>query len=264
MVRCPCHEDSHPSLAVRLSPTGSPLLHCFGGCTSTREGYLEVLRRLDLDSSPLAVAEPTAVKPPLPTPRLPPLSPDLIAQLPERAYEYLWHRRRISPSVAKRYGLGCAQHRLAIPIWDKDQNLADIRLWLRPSRRDGAQPKIRSWERGRGGQRLFPIPRTPDVLVCGGELDALAAISLGYPAITTTGSESSFPRRLAKELRDLGVKTAHVLLDADDTGRAGTALRVERLREVGIAADPIWWPSDRPKGHDITDEILSTGKLAII
>ena len=32
-ARCPAHDDSSPSLAVRETPDGRILLHCFGGCS---------------------------------------------------------------------------------------------------------------------------------------------------------------------------------------------------------------------------------------
>lgn len=35
MARCPCHEDSTPSLSVREAPDGRVLIHCFGGCGAT-------------------------------------------------------------------------------------------------------------------------------------------------------------------------------------------------------------------------------------
>jgi len=262
MTRCPCHEDKTASLAVRLSPDGSLLLHCFGGCTSTKEGYIRVKEALGVEGG--ALSPPAEATSPAPAP-LPPLSLDLIEPLTEAGYGYLLAKRGVTKAVAQGHDLGRSCARLAIPIGDKDKAVVDIRLCLPPEARDGkTQPKIRSWERGRGGSRLFPLPTTPDILLCGGELDALCAISQGYPAVTTTGSESSFPRKLAQQLSELGVKTAHVLLDNDETGEIGTKLRVERLKEVGIAAAPIYWPANTDQKWDICDEVKASGHLGRI
>ncbi len=32
MVRCPAHDDKIPSLSIKISETGKPLVHCFAGC----------------------------------------------------------------------------------------------------------------------------------------------------------------------------------------------------------------------------------------
>ena len=113
---------------------------------------------------------------------------------------------------------------------------------------------------------MYPLhpDRREEVVLCAGEMDCLALMSLGIHSITTTGSESSFPKRLSKHMRDIGIRKVRVLLDADSTGERGTALRVERLSEQGIEATPVYWPEGVKRGYDVTDSILETGKVAIL
>ena len=95
----------------------------------------------------------------------------------------------------------------------------------------------------------------------GGELDCLCAQSMGYMAVTTTGSESSFPARIARELKALGVLTAHVLLDRDECGDNGALLRKKRLEEAGIYTSVISWPEGTDDKWDVTDEWVKYGSL---
>jgi len=267
MVRCPCHEDTQPSLAVRLAPDGSALYHCFGGCTSTPDGLKEV--REALGGAFVGVTSPTPAE--VVAPALPPLEVTL-DPLTEAGHEIL-AGRGITQATASRFELGCARGRLALPVRDASAKLCDVRLWQSPAKR-GSAPKILSWARGRGGSRLYPlceavngVPRLRqlrDVLLVEGEMDALCACSLGVDAITTTGSGSSFSHKLANQLKELGVRTAHILMDNDITGITGTELRVKRLEEVGIHAAPVWWPKDTGQKWDICDEVKASGHLGRI
>ena len=44
LARCPAHEDSSPSLSIRLMDAGHVLLHCFAGCQTA-----EILAAVALD-----------------------------------------------------------------------------------------------------------------------------------------------------------------------------------------------------------------------
>ena len=258
LLQCPCHEDDLPSLAIKQLPDGRILTHCFAGCN-----WQDVQTALGADPKVRGPFSPSEGHPPPSAPSLPPLDLSVLRPLNGAWYEYLQKERGISPAVADRFHLGRAKGRLALPVWE-DGKVSDIRLWLCPARRvSKADPKIKSWARGRGGSRWYPLwePPSQDVLLVGGELDALCAISMGYPAVTTTGSESSFPAKLAKSLKDMGVRTAHVLLDNDKTGKAGSELRKKRLTEVGIHTCVISFPEGTEDKWDVTDEWVKYGSL---
>ncbi len=60
LARCPCHDDSSPSLAIKESPDGKVLVCCHGGCANA--AVVENLRgrglRLDGGTSPFSPTKP--------------------------------------------------------------------------------------------------------------------------------------------------------------------------------------------------------------
>jgi hypothetical protein len=64
MARCPCHRDRTPSLSIREGTNGTPLVHCFAGCTQ-RE-VIEALDRQGLwDRSRRSISKPAAPRRPV-------------------------------------------------------------------------------------------------------------------------------------------------------------------------------------------------------
>lgn len=263
-TQCPAHDDSTASLSV--AQRGSRLLlFCHAGCT-----FLDIYMGFGLGSGALIHnlgGEPSPSSPPPPKVELPPLCwgeilPKL-TPMSHKSRQWLEEERCISPQVQEEYGLHWFGNRIAIPIYDRDMLLRDVRLWLPPSERTKDTPKITSWKRGYGGSKLYPIGQSieNEILLVGGELDALALRSIRSPAITTTGSEGSFPASLAVSLADMGVVKASVLLDNDKTGAEGTTLRINRLRDAGIEATPHFWPHGKPRGWDAIDELKRRGTM---
>lgn len=263
LLRCPAHEDKTASLAVAQKGP-KVLMYCFAGCS-----YIDILRGFGLESGALKhkPGEPSPSPAP-PKVELPPLEWEDVSRAGEALstpnMEYLRDQRCIGFDTQKQACIFARGGRYALPVWQA--GLRDVRLWLPPEGRTKTTPKILSWQRGRGANRLYPLHMgiDQDILLCAGELDALALRSIGLPAVTTTGSESSFPLRIAEELKALGVKTAHILLDADECGEKGSVLRKSRLESVGIKAGIISWPKDRPPGHDASAELLLRGNMGAI
>ena len=138
-LRCPCHEDNNASLAIKQDGD-RVLIHCFAGCLWS--DVATALGGIERGSFNKGVTSPTPKV--VHGPPLPPLSLDLIAPLPKAARDWLERERCIPEWVQRTSHLGVARERVAIPIWDN--GLADIRLWLRPSKRGNGAPKIISWQ----------------------------------------------------------------------------------------------------------------------
>jgi len=260
MACCPGHDDKNPSLSLK-EKNGKALLHCFAGCSQDRlNGWLNSENSRSITSDKYSQ---------------PAKKPELLASIPDQAVsryegnlteahlEYLETQRCISREVAKKYRIGRTNDRYAIPIEDEAGKIVDIRLWKSPEQRGENEPKIRHYEKGRGGARLFPIDqlKEQEIVVCEGETDALACITVGRPAITATCGAGTWPDSLSASFQD---KSVIILTDNDESGRKGKGIRCKSLLKAGTKVKVATWPEDRPKGWDITDEIKEYGPESLL
>ena len=148
--------------------------------------------------------------------------------------------------------------RLTIPVADSEGVYRDVRKWASPEKRPGNKRKMLHWATGYGGLRWYPIDQlaSQELVFCEGELDALAAISAGVPAITVTGGAGTSVERLSMPIAG---KKFVLAGDNDKAGRKGDLKRAESLLKHGAHVFLIKWPEDRPKGWDVTDEIREYG-----
>ena len=114
------------------------------------------------------------------------------------------------------------------------------------------------WTQGYGGPRLFPIDQLEHdvVVLVEGELDALACISHGIPAITATTGALTWPDHLSVPFKE---KDVVILPDADPAGRKGAQKRAQSLRKAGAQVRVVSWPEKQPEGWDATDELHGRG-----
>ena len=252
MARCPAHADDRPSLAVALRGNVI-LLKCFGGCKTE-----DVLKSLGLTFPDLRgdARGERVLPPPRVTP--PPIARDIVDRYRQRLVtqvrRYLATERHISEPVQREYMIGVDDEpRITIPVLDDRRRCVDIRRWLRPERRGEGSVKILSYGKGYGSAKLYPLEQTryDDVIICEGELDALALISQGYHAVTSTAGAASWPSRFNSSFK----KKTRILMDNDRPGAEGAA-----LRQRGLDAKVITWPS-RPDGWDVTDELREYGHM---
>ena len=267
MAICPAHHDQHPSLKIDEGDDGRVLVHCHAGCSVD-----DIVRAMGLSVSDLFVDEDSPSQPRVVVGKNGAAGPSAMIEraLVEEMHRaltpaqraYLIQERMLSAEVIDRYCLGVAagqgQDRVTIPIQDATGAIHDVRRWLPPERRHPGDSKILHWAKGLGGARLFPIDQLAHerVVLCAGELDALAAISHGAPAITATCGEGHWPDHLSESFRGREVV---ILLDADTTGMKGTELRAKSLAEHGASVKVASWPQDRADGWDITDELQANG-----
>jgi hypothetical protein len=98
----------------------------------------------------------------------------------------------------------------------------------------------------------------PPVL-CEGEIDALSAVSNGFPAITkTSGARSDFKPEWADHVAALDVVQEYgvaVAYDGDDAGREGAQDDAQRLSEAGAEVKV----ATLPDGADVNDVLLDGG-----
>ena len=268
IARCPAHKDRTPSLSIRRAEDGRTLLHCHAGCEAVAITASLGLELHDLfedgDSNGHSYA-PIMAKPKLQPPAI---AEEVVEQLHGALFDvtrnYLLKHRAIDGAIVDRYKLGVEERggekRVTIPVHDGAEGIIDIRRWLPPEGRIGDNAcKMLHWEKGYGGARLFPQDQlTHDTLVfCEGELDALAAISAGVPAITLTAGGSTVPT--TEQLQRFAGKQVTMLMDNDEVGHAGAGKRAAALSSHARILKIADWPEARPEGWDITDELRTHG-----
>lgn len=146
-------------------------------------------------------------------------------------------------------GNGC----YTIPVRGEDGSLLNVRRYtLEPV---GDRRKIWSVA-GHGTPVLYPIECAPtwgeSVVVCEGELDALATIQAGFDAVTRTGAAKVWKAQWNHHFKD---KVVYICHDMDDTGQQANQMVAAALapyaRAVYIVRLP--YPVTEKHGKDLTD-----------
>lgn len=238
VARCPLHDDSTPSLEVDL---GAGTWKCYG-C-----GAGGTLRDL---------AKRVATNRGEPVPKLSAIAPELIdvyARALEAApviLDALRNERGLTDAVIKRRRLGYDGDRVWIPVYDDDGNCVNVRKW----RASGKHPKIVSYAEGYGEQdALYPVDNLSgqEVVLCEGEMDALAAESRGVPCVTSTGGAGRWDPRF--NARFAG-KHVRVCYDVDAAGRKGAVRAARSLLAVASEVRVVTLPLTGGKADkDLTD-----------
>jgi DNA primase len=236
---CPAHDDTNASLSANEGDDGRTLLHCHAGCAVE-----EIVAGLGLsvpDLYPATGEQPAPIQfkrgtkgPAKPAPA--PISAEVVQrlhrQLSNQQRAYLKTERQLTGEVIDRYRLGFEERGgerwLTIPIADAEGLYRDVRRWLQPEARKDDNQKMRHWKTGYGAARLFPIDQLDgdDLVLCEGELDALALIAAGVPSITATCGASTWSDQLSEGFTK---KRVTILMDHDKAGYDGALKRAKSL-----------------------------------
>lgn len=131
-------------------------------------------------------------------------------------YNYLHTQRKLSQEVIRNAGLDVHGGRLKIPVYDVDGNIKFSKYRKAPWE-ENDEPKYK-YEFG-SSVSLYGIDHIgPEMVVCEGELDALALLSCGFNACTSTGGAMTF-RSEWVPLFDNSKVT--IMFDNDETGIKG-------------------------------------------
>ena len=240
--RCEAHEDKTASGSAAEGDDGRVLIKCHAGCKAEKVVAAAGLTMADLfvkSNTSITTHANGSTKPKLASAPIDEAVVDqCYASLTTQARSYLKDKRRLSDEVIDLYKLGTdernGEKRFTIPIRDKQDTVRDMRRWLPPEyRAEDENKKMLHWRRGYGGARLFPIDQldADDLILCEGELDALALISHGIPAITATCGVSTWSDRLSESFSGKRVK---ILMDNDEPGYSGALKRAESLSRFGV------------------------------
>lgn len=179
-------------------------------------------------------------------------------QLPERIRTYL-NKRGINDDIINAYKLGYGtfygKNFITIPVWDEDGYHF---FKLRQDPQDG-NDKI-TYPSGKQSQ-LYGMyaPEGEDLILCEGELDALALITQGYFALTSTHGAGTFKEEwVDNDIQNAG--RVFVCFDNDEAGRNGSNKVLKILDDNRI--DPLYrvtLPEEVGDGGDITDYLTKLG-----
>lgn len=252
-AQCPAHDDRNASLSISVGDDGRALLCCHAGCSTD-----DILRALGLDLRDLfperehtetpARRSPARKAAPLP-------SEDQLRGWAERLgsndklLDRLRELRGWSADALAGLGLGFDGDRLVFPIRDSAGQLVSVGRYT-PSPKDGERKMIATPGRPRD---LFPAPETvsgDEVWIVEGEPDAIAAATLGLPAVALPGVEAA--KRLDVE-RFRRFRRVHVLLDCDRQGREAAGRIAEAFIAAGIEVRVLDLEPGRDDGYDLAD-----------
>lgn len=174
--------------------------------------------------------------------------------------QFLQEKRRLTHEVIQRARLGYDERRqrIIIPMTGPDGTVVRSRLYDWQKRQKGAKV---IWGEGDKIPRLYPFwaLEHDELLLVAGEMDCLAAWSLGIPAISGTGGEEKWGRQFS---RPLAGKKITICYDLDPEGQNGARLVADDLvkvaAEVRVLTLPLPW---KQKGDpkDLTDWIVRGG-----
>ena len=276
LSRCPSydHEDKNPSFSINPQ-TGR--YKCFGCEISGDIFHLYVsIRDCTYSDAINQLGERCPVNPNghrkahnQPEPIDKSVVDKLTTRNPDGYLNWLTARRGISEEVGKRFQLGCKavgknEFRMTIPIVDIYGKVMNIRLWLAPVGKyedpleRKATGKMKSWAdgvEGRGQARLYPIDQlqADDLVLCEGELDALALISHGIPAITATGGAGTWKPEWSPLFKG---KIVTIAYDNDEAGAKGAEKVGASLVKKGVEVKLLAWPDGLEEGYDVSDQVL--------
>jgi 5S rRNA maturation endonuclease (ribonuclease M5) len=169
---------------------------------------------------------------------------------------YLTGKRLIVPRIIQQFEIGVSGDRYTIPIRNEFGSFINAKLY-----KPGGKPKMLNYKvpeeiRSYGSPAmLYPLSvleHTPDeepIVVCEGEWDVLALLSLGIMAVTSTCGAKSWPRQYNELFRNRRVVVAY---DNDEDGEKYDKRVVNELSKLAKTIRRLYIPK-LPKVKDVTD-----------
>lgn len=152
--------------------------------------------------------------------------------------------RGISEEVISASKLEYRNNQIVIPVFDAQNSFLFNKYRRSPFSENG--PKY-TYEAGAKAQLYMPSRfngQTDAVYIVEGELDALALISRGHYAVSSTGGAGTFRKEWAKQFE---TNTIYICYDNDEAGLTGT------LRLLNIFPEAFVIEIPKECGKDVTD-----------
>ncbi len=252
---CPLHDDKKRSASI---DTVTGKWWCFAGCGGGR--ISELIRRKSEWVPPTAAtrssngsANHKSHESEVITEAMIDGWSESLASDLDSSLDWMAGYRGLHMPILKLYRIGWDRDRkvYTIPVYDKNNLLVSLRRYNPRPRED----RRKMWGvSGMNAPHLYPLDQLEydDIIICGGEWDALATIQAGYAAITRTAAE----RVWSGEWNECFVgKKVFVCHDMDDTGQSANRKVVRALRNVAEEVRVVTLPYrvERKHGKDLSD-----------
>lgn len=182
-------------------------------------------------------------------------TPTYITEAELASYRYIvpyMYERKLTDELIEKYDIGYDANWIppgrkkpvpciTIPVRDKEGHTL---FFCRRS----IQGKIFNYPEGveKPVYGLDMIPsNTKSIVICESCLDALTAVSYGYPAVALLGTGNSYQM---KQLKELGCTEFVICTDGDTAGRRAANKLKKALRSVAIV-----WTVEMPEDKDVND-----------
>lgn len=245
VVRCPFHEDKHPSLRVNLDKQVWYCDPCNIG--SDVFGFVQKYRSCDFPSALRFLAERAGIASPAqaPTaassPRLATSHGPVQRGQIVRKYDYHDEHGTRLYQVCRYEPKGFSQRRPdGKGGWIK--NMQGVRLVL---------------------YRLPQLKTRKAVVIVAGEKDADALWALTVPATTNSGGENHWTAAHTTQLVEAGVERVFIIPDNDDAGREHGHIVAQSCQAAGLAVHLLDLPGLPPKG-DVSDYLATHTKDELV
>ncbi len=252
-MRCPLHDDTHPSASVNVE---SGLFNCLVcGGSSLKDLTFAIHEAGENNVSDLGAHKEKKKK-------VEQLSLAKVAGWHEylkghpELMKYLTKRGINMETIVKfRIGYdanpnvnGYATNRYTLPVFDEAGTLVNVRKY-KPNAE--ASQKILNASGHGSPPRLYPVEnlRASSIVLCEGEWDALITTQHGIPAVTGTHGAKTWHASWTDAFKG---KVVVVIYDKDKEGVYGAKRAADALRKVAIAVTIVELPL-KATGSDLTD-----------
>lgn len=166
--------------------------------------------------------------------------------------KFLLEKRGLTEETIEKFNIGHDAERYTIPIPDHTGAIVNIRRYDPNAK---GPDKVKNLK-DRGMLRLFPWVNInkENILLVGGELDAILANQKGLNAMTSTSGEMSWSQSWDRLFKD---KIVWICYDNDETGIKGSNKVAHKLVKVAEEVKIIKLPVN--EGEDITDYFVNHG-----
>lgn len=174
--------------------------------------------------------------------------------------KYFFVDRALQPQTVERFRLKPNSHTVEIPMFEGDVQVAS-KVYTPATK---TEPKKIQWSKSLEGKEppIFPSKDVAEQasLIVEGEFDAMVATQeLGIPVVSPTtgakGWQDSWSPLFAG-------RSVTILYDKED-GDAGAEKTAISLRKAGARPRIARWPTDKPKGYDVTDFFREGGSREV-